>query len=179
MDESVQAHVKPCQTCGSTERGKPNKSNGLGGCVPCGRIRSLANYYANKEIRKQKAKEWKQANPDKVLAGKRRIHNAEKGRLYAREWAKSHPEARRAAESRRRQRIRTDMTPEDILISVSYRQAIANDLCVYCGEAADSEDHVVPLSRGGTDHWWNLVRACQKCNSSKKDRLLEEWIDRP
>jgi 5-methylcytosine-specific restriction endonuclease McrA len=47
-------------------------------------------------------------------------------------------------------------------------------LCVYCGKRADTIDHVVPRSRGGTHSWENCVAACRVCNSRKADRLVEE-----
>jgi 5-methylcytosine-specific restriction endonuclease McrA len=46
--------------------------------------------------------------------------------------------------------------------------------CAYCGRRADTIDHVVPRSRGGTHTWDNCVAACKACNSRKADRLLEE-----
>lgn len=48
--------------------------------------------------------------------------------------------------------------------------------CVYCGSEEDLTcDHVVPLVRGGTNDNENLATACRSCNSSKGDKLLEEW----
>jgi 5-methylcytosine-specific restriction endonuclease McrA len=54
-------------------------------------------------------------------------------------------------------------------------------MCTYCGDtdAPLCADHVIPLSRGGTNLIDNLVCACIPCNSSKSDRLLEEWRGRP
>lgn len=46
--------------------------------------------------------------------------------------------------------------------------------CAYCAKRADTIDHVVPRSRGGTHTWENCVAACRACNSRKADRLLEE-----
>ncbi len=46
--------------------------------------------------------------------------------------------------------------------------------CQYCERAADSIDHVIPKSRGGTNDWRNMVAACRRCNSHKRDRLPEE-----
>jgi hypothetical protein len=46
--------------------------------------------------------------------------------------------------------------------------------CQYCGTRADSIDHVVPRSRGGTHTWDNVVAACRTCNVRKRDRLLHE-----
>nr|WP_255426751.1 HNH endonuclease [Pseudonocardia sp. C8] len=46
--------------------------------------------------------------------------------------------------------------------------------CAYCTRRADTIDHVVPRSRGGTHSWDNCVAACRACNSRKADRLVEE-----
>jgi 5-methylcytosine-specific restriction endonuclease McrA len=46
--------------------------------------------------------------------------------------------------------------------------------CVYCGERADTIDHVRPRSRGGLHQWTNVVAACARCNHRKGDRLLSE-----
>src|SRR5215210_4297883 len=46
--------------------------------------------------------------------------------------------------------------------------------CQYCGDAAESIDHVLPRSRGGEHVWENVVAACRPCNVRKRDRLLHE-----
>jgi len=40
-----------------------------------------------------------------------------------------------------------------------------NYICVYCGNVADTVDHVVSRSKGGTDALHNLVAACRRCNT--------------
>jgi hypothetical protein len=47
--------------------------------------------------------------------------------------------------------------------------------CVYCGRPADTYDHVLPISRGGTSEVANVVPACRRCNSAKGARTPEEW----
>lgn len=37
-----------------------------------------------------------------------------------------------------------------------------------------TRDHLVPLSRGGTNDWTNVVTACSTCNTRKGSRLPEE-----
>lgn len=56
----------------------------------------------------------------------------------------------------------------------------ADSTCHYCGDQHDNmcADHVVPLSRGGSNERDNLVCCCIPCNSSKADRLLSEWRGR-
>jgi 5-methylcytosine-specific restriction endonuclease McrA len=52
------------------------------------------------------------------------------------------------------------------------------NLCLYCGKSftdADlTRDHILPVSRGGRDHWLNVVAACRRCNQHKGNRRLEE-----
>lgn len=49
--------------------------------------------------------------------------------------------------------------------------------CTYCGATDDlAVDHVVPLARGGTNDLGNLTPACRPCNSSKRDKLIVEWL---
>ncbi len=47
-------------------------------------------------------------------------------------------------------------------------------ICQYCGVPAENVDHVVPRSRGGAHEWENVVAACRRCNSRKKDRTPAE-----
>jgi hypothetical protein len=49
--------------------------------------------------------------------------------------------------------------------------------CQYCGLAgiALECDHIVPISRGGSNDIENLTTACMRCNRSKGSKTLEEW----
>lgn len=50
-----------------------------------------------------------------------------------------------------------------------------NHTCQYCGSMRNlTIDHVIPRSKGGQHTWDNVVAACERCNSSKGDRLLHE-----
>lgn len=50
--------------------------------------------------------------------------------------------------------------------------------CAYCERVIDGQpdpDHVVPLSRGGSNSITNILPSCRACNSDKRDLLLDEW----
>jgi 5-methylcytosine-specific restriction endonuclease McrA len=47
-------------------------------------------------------------------------------------------------------------------------------ICFWCGQEANTCDHVIPVARGGSDDPDNLVAACKRCNFSRQDRLPEE-----
>ncbi len=59
--------------------------------------------------------------------------------------------------------------------------------CPYCGrrmvldsraDACVTDEHVIPLSRGGFDGPPNVVDACRRCNHEKGNLLPHEWTDR-
>ena len=49
-----------------------------------------------------------------------------------------------------------------------------DDRCQYCGDRADSIDHVVPRSKGGPHSWENVAAACRPCNLGTRDRTPDE-----
>lgn len=53
-----------------------------------------------------------------------------------------------------------------------------NVCCAYCGirSAELTQDHVVPLSRGGSNTKDNILPACSSCNSRKRDRDVLEFL---
>ena len=52
--------------------------------------------------------------------------------------------------------------------------------CCYCASGLEhgvllTLDHVQPRSKGGGDESENLVTACEKCNSVRGNRTVEDW----
>jgi 5-methylcytosine-specific restriction endonuclease McrA len=50
--------------------------------------------------------------------------------------------------------------------------------CAYCGESADTLDHVRPRHKGGATVTTNLVPACRNCNRRKGSEEWREWFNR-
>ena len=77
-------------------------------------------------------------------------------------------------------------------LSGSKRAAVirkSDERCWYCGQDMRWDgtiehpwnttiDHVVPVSRGGTDDLENLVYCCRGCNQRKGTRTVEEFRER-
>lgn len=49
-------------------------------------------------------------------------------------------------------------------------------VCRFCGQPANTVDHVVPRHAGGTDSPNNLVAACGPCNSAKGTKSVAEFV---
>jgi 5-methylcytosine-specific restriction endonuclease McrA len=129
-------------------------------CEPC-----RETYWIEHTRKRNKART--ESGARRVYDERYRASNGETIRANNRKYKAAHPETDEAASARRRQRMAHGMDQLDRALSAAYRQAIRNDLCFYCGAppAPDDEtDHFFPLVKHGTDHWFNLVRTCQRCN---------------
>lgn len=49
--------------------------------------------------------------------------------------------------------------------------------CAYCGDAADTLDHVKPRHKGGATVTTNLVPACRPCNRRKGSEEWQQWFN--
>lgn len=153
------------------------------------RERARAAREADPEGARAKGQAWRAANAEAVKARWDR-------------WYRAHADDRRAYMASIRDRtnelarIRRD-TPEGRLAGIERyhrrRARLTNSpgvsprdwhrlvrrhggLCAYCRRPGSTQDHVIPLARGGRHAIGNLLPACQSCNSAKGDRLLVEWL---
>lgn len=68
-----------------------------------------------------------------------------------------------------------DLTIEDWNESLKY----FNSECAYCGcDENVEQDHVIPISKNGGHTKSNVVPACRSCNSSKRQRFIEDWYSK-
>lgn len=89
------------------------------------------------------------------------------------EYAKNNREVRRGIKARYRAQLVKGMSKLDRKKSTLHRKKIKNNSCFYCKSFTPQmhDDHYYPLAKGGTDHWFNIVRACSTCNQNKNARL--------
>lgn len=151
------------------------------------RERARAYREANKEHIAESARAYRAANPERFLAYRGRYTESARAYRAANKehiakriltWTRANPDKARAYKLRRRARevgAQGAHTSEDI--QAQYKRQKGR--CFWCGEKVGDTyhaDHVVPLSRGGTNDIDNLVIACPSCNCSKQDKLPHEWI---
>jgi len=145
------------------------------------RARARAAYAADPDSRRSYIYAWRESRPGYALAVDRkyRTNHVEECRERRRAWQKSHPEYNRAQTRDHNHRKRAGGLPSDVNRQ-SWEVLVVewNGRCAYCGIRPEriTQDHVVPLARGGSHTIANLRPACQRCNSSKGTKLLAEWI---
>ena len=120
-------------------------------------------YYANnKEAMRQKSKQWSENNP--ILMAQ-----------YRKKWTENNRSLLTIKEQRRRARER--QLPST-LTAVQWNQIKEefNGECAYCGEKKPlTQEHFMPLSKGGEYTHNNIIPSCQSCNSSKGATNFLEW----
>ena len=135
---------------------------------------------ANRERVRENKRAWRQANKEKVNQQKREKYQRDREKLIERtnEWVRANPEkarANKALHEARRKGAEGRYTAADVK-AILIRQ---NGLCVYCRcdiSECYTVDHIVPLSRGGSNWVENIQLVCAPCNSSKNNRTHDEYI---
>ena len=144
-------------------------------CISCWKLRNKKWYAENRTSKLEKSKVYRQ--PRRKQANEYgkiyRLNNAEKVKQDNLVWRKNNPEKVRELEHRRRARIKQN---GEYKIRQSFLIKLYNSPCVGCGSTKNiTQDHVVPIARGGRHSEGNLQPLCSRCNSSKKDKLMSEW----
>ena len=150
------------------------------GCHQC--IRAYWRQYSRKYRQsekgrayyREKARRFRRDHPSKsneTAARYRQKHRGERRALLQR-LRLNYPERCREYDRRRRV-IQKGLRPGHTLAEWEVVLARWNYQCVDCGTTERlSQDHVVPISRGGLDDISNIVPRCVSCNSRKGNRLV-------
>lgn len=142
---------------------------------------NCADYYAaNKETLTSKKREDRRSDPSRVRAvdRDRYIRDREKRIASMTAWAKRNPDKRKATEYKRRAR---KIGAEGFYTEVDIRRirSAQNHRCAACKrKCALTVDHIVPLSKGGSNWPRNIQLLCLSCNAGKHDRPNEEFFRR-
>ena len=128
-------------------------------CKTCHREKQIARYHADPDTHRRKASEYQKRNRKERTRKQAewRAQNAEHVRAYFR-W---------------QQRMRRGGKSVE---AAEYASLIERDPCSYCGAPATQIDHIEPVTRGGSNEWYNLTAACKACNSGKRDKPLLIWL---
>jgi 5-methylcytosine-specific restriction endonuclease McrA len=157
------------------------------------------------ERRREYMKGWRERNPDRLrrYGLMYRVKNTDRKRQYCREWEERNKERRRLRKritarvwradnpeslklyrKRREARARASEQagrPTFTSADVRWRLAIQKQRCYWCKKRVGDSyhiDHIIPLSRGGSNSRENICVACAPCNLSKGSKMPEEFAGR-
>ena len=157
---------------------------------------TLAKYYqANKEKQKVASQKWQKANPEKVKAiGKEwNLANPDKVRSGAERWRHNHPgemveirkkwklanpekyKANSAKANYKRRRLLANTRCDLTLAQWQEIKAFYKYRCAFCNKKTKlTQDHFVPVSKGGEHTASNIIPLCLSCNCTKGNREIKE-----
>lgn len=99
-----------------------------------------------------------------------------KHREWRVQYQKTHKEQKRANNRKRRALKKTSGTFTPQQIKQQYQRQKGK--CYYCKKQVGKEyhiEHVIPISRGGSNDISNIVVSCPTCNMRKQGKLPHEW----
>lgn len=153
-------------------------------------LKSKAKYLANRKEMLARQLQYRTEHPERFRAVQRRhktIHhekilsrtrelyavNREKILKRKQAWYKAHPEA--GVHQRNKRRALKNNSPRNDLTCQQWQdiQAAQNHCCAYCKKRCKgrlTQDHITPLSKGGSHTLHNVIGACKSCNSRKWTR---------
>lgn len=136
-----------------------------------------------KQRNSERAIKWQEEHPEGKKRNDARYYQRHKDRLMvkAKEYAQANRERmlpfKRAALVRYRSR---KANAEGNFTAAQFRELCeaCNWRCAYCHERFDklTPDHIHPISRGGSNDITNIIPACLSCNASKQDRTPLEYL---
>jgi 5-methylcytosine-specific restriction endonuclease McrA len=128
-----------------------------------------------KDRKKLQDKDYARKNRHKNRAATRRyrLNNPEKVRDSAKKYRLANKELQ-ALKSAKRRSIKNDNSTFQVTRKELLKLYSSN--CFYCGVSGRMElDHVIPVSRGGSNSIGNFVASCRPCNASKGKKTITEW----
>lgn len=139
-------------------------------------------YQANREERLVQSKIYRQSHQEERRSQKKiyRQRHKEKLRAYHKKYKETHKEEGRASEHKHRA-LKHGNGGTHTAADVQKQHERQKGKCYYCavklskGKNAYHVDHIIPLSRGGSNDPSNLVITCPTCNLKKQDKLPHEW----
>ncbi len=158
--------IKPLDAFNNLHCGPFGKSHA---CKECLNSWDRQHYMKNRHAQMDKSRAWRKANPEKALDLQRKCkaRNLDRYKQMRDAWVKANIETVRHY-CKRRQARRKGAHGTHTLQEWMDLCALYGHKCVACGRVKRlTQDHVVPLIKGGSDLIENIQCLCQSCNSKK------------
>lgn len=162
-----------CKKCAIKEATKRNIVN-IDAIVE----RRKKHWVGNRDSETERYKKWLEAKPKEYQVDRSRKYyqiNKERENKRSSEYRKSHKD-RVNTMNQTRKAIKSQLPST---LTAEQWEAIKKyfgDKCAYCGcDKTLTQEHFVPLSKGGEYTHNNIIPVCKSCNSSKHDKSFFTW----
>lgn len=199
---SCAATLKRCPTCRqikphSAFYKNPSQTDGLDPhCIECKREWQASYRSTPKQKQRDKLSRQQYQQTQSYKDSQRRYRQTEKGRIVMRRGWRKYYYSETGQKTIKRSYKRWIQSPNGRTLTrhwaKRWRAAKFNNggshtllefqtlcdmfgnQCLCCGQKVKlTEDHIIPLSRGGSDDISNIQPLCQSCNSSKNNRAID------
>lgn len=162
-------------------------------CRECRKAYGAQHYRANKERHYETVKLWSKRNPEKDAIIRRKARSSDKYKANTKVYREKNREALRETVHKwylnnrehctlKKHRRRAKELAGGSFSAKQWRELLAStgNRCLACGTAAAETklgkltmDHVIPLSKGGSNTIDNIQPLCLPCNISKARRTID------
>lgn len=120
------------------------------------------------EVMRERVKRWKDANPEKARQHRRDYKRRQRQTAKGKEIHNIEKQQRRA----KQRQLEASFTHQQWEECKSF----FNFKCAYCGEGSElTQEHFIPVCRGGEYSRDNIIPICKHCNSSKNYQDFFIW----
>jgi len=152
------------------------------GCIACIRSATHAKAKTANGLAKERER-YRRRDQDKENARLARYYyeHRDKRIVSTTRWEKKNPQVRQMIKKRHHARKR-GATGSHTFEQIRALLVVQDHKCAtpWCGidisGGRHTEDHMMPLSRGGSDAIENIALLCHRCNCSKHTKTWAEWL---
>lgn len=176
------ATTRVCRKCATDKplteyhRAKGYKYGRKAVCKLCTREYHITWREENRERIAETKRKWYNANRERKTETNRKWNNANRERIAEtnRKWKNANKEKVKAKDHKRRA---LKLSAEGSFTGEEFRQLCETyeNKCLCCGrnDVKLTADHVMPLSKGGSNAITNIQPLCGSCNSSKGTKIID------
>lgn len=133
-------------------------------------------YQKNRKSIRKKAKKYYELNKDKIKDSSRAYYNLHKEEILAKEKSKPRNLIKLVKSTQKRKSLKKQLLATFTVKQWADCQLYFENMCAYCGSKSKlTQDHFVPLSKGGEYTVKNIIPACKSCNCSKHTSDFFDW----
>ena len=123
----------------------------------------------------------KQLNPNGIPRSRWVVENKSRVIGYVKQWRKENPDKVNLYRKAYRHRRRTQLKKSNGSFTIKewlWLLDIYGHRCAYCSKKSKhlTTDHIIPLSKGGTNYISNIIPACSRCNTLKNNHM--DWFNK-